>query len=101
MSYFSSITLIVVVILLAWSLILTYKERARKTTSRSRLAKLRRKVEALPEETDEERSAKETLHRELYLEYFDNILGEIEKMQATLAKKTQDSRKAKGKSKSR
>jgi hypothetical protein len=59
------------------------------------LAELRKKVETLPEGTDDERVKKEQLHRELCLEYLDNILGEIEKMQAGLARKAQDSKKGK------
>jgi hypothetical protein len=94
-SYFSSAALVLVIILLIWSLILAYNERSRKITARSRLAELRKKVEALPETTDDEKLRKELLHRELYLEYFDNILGEIEKVQVNLAKKSQADKKSK------
>ena len=94
-SYFSSAALVLVIILLVWSLILAYNERSRRTTARSRLAELKKKVEALPESTDEEKTRKEQMHRELYLEYFDNILGEIEKVQTSLAKKFQADKKSK------
>jgi hypothetical protein len=94
-SYFSLVALILVLILLTWALILMYQERTRKATSRSRLAELRKKVEALPEETDEEKNRKNQLHRELNLEYLDNILGEIEKIQANLTKKAKEAKKSK------
>ncbi len=96
-SYLVFGALVVVVILLVWALILINQERHRKVTARSRLAVLRKKVEELPEATEEEKEKKETLHRELYLEYFDNILGEIEKIQNQLSKKVQESKKAKKK----
>jgi hypothetical protein len=98
-SYFSLVALILVLILLTWAIILMYQERTRKVTARSRLAELRKKVEALPEETDEEKSRKNQLHRELNLEYLDNILGEIEKVQANMAKQTQEIKKSKAKRK--
>ncbi len=96
-SYFSLFALILVLILLTWAIILMYQERTRKVTARSRLAELRKKIEALPEGTDEERDKKAALHRELHLEYLDNILGAVEKVQSGLTKKTQDSRKSKRK----
>lgn len=99
-SYFSLVALILVLILLTWAIILMYQERLSKRTARSRLADLRKKVEALPEETDEEKTRKNQLHRELNLEYLDNILGEIEKIQTALAKKAQEAKKTKKKSKS-
>jgi hypothetical protein len=98
-SYFSLVALILVLILLTWALILMYQERTRKHSARSRLAELRKKVEALPEETDEEKTKKNILHRELHLEYLDNILGEIEKVQTSLAKNTQEVKKTKKKRK--
>jgi len=85
-SYFSLIALILVLIMLTWAIILMYDQRRRKTTSRSRLGELRKKVESLPENSDDEKIKKEQYRRELYLEYFDNILGEIEKMQGSIAK---------------
>ena len=101
-SYFSMIALIVVLIMLTWAIILMYEQRRRKVTSRSRLAELRKKVEALPENSEEDKTKKEQFRRELYLEYFDNILGEIEKVQgsiakfqAALAKKTESKKKGK------
>jgi len=94
-SYFSLVALILVLILLTWAIILMYEQKSRRVTARSRLAELRKKVEALPEETDEEKTRKEALNKELNLEYLDNILGEIEKMQAKLAKKAHDSKKRK------
>ena len=94
-SYFSSAALVLVIILLVWSLILAYKEKSRKVTARSRLADLKKKVEALPDTTDDEKTRKELMHRELYLEYFDNILGEIEKAQLNLAKLSKSDKKSK------
>jgi hypothetical protein len=85
-SYFSMIALILVLIMLTWAIILMYEQRRRKVTSRSRLAELRKKVEALPEDSEDNRTKKEQYRRELYLEYFDNILGEIEKVQGSIAK---------------
>jgi hypothetical protein len=103
-SYFSLVALILVLILLTWAIILMYEQRSRKMTSRSRLADLRKKVEALPEESDDDKDKKDQYRRELYLEYFDNILGEIEKVQGTLskmqasqAKKAAESKKRKSK----
>ncbi len=100
-SYFSLVALILVLILLTWAIILMYIDRTRKVTARSRLAELRKKVEALPEETDEEKLKKNQLHRELNLEYLDNILGEIEKIQVSLAKKALEDKKNKAKKKSK
>jgi biopolymer transport protein ExbB/TolQ len=90
-SYFSMIALILVLILLVWAIILMYDQRARKVTARSRLAQLRKKIEDLPESSDEEKNKKELLHKELNFEYLDNILGEIEKIQIILAKKGKES----------
>jgi hypothetical protein len=98
-SYFSLVALILVLILLTWAIILMYQERLTKRTARSRLADLRKRVEALPEETDEEKTRKNQLHRELNLEYLDNILGEIEKVQTNLAKKAKEAKKTRKKSK--
>ncbi len=86
-SYLSFIALILVVILLIWSLILTRRERAKKVTAKSRLARLRNKIEALPEDTDEERLKKDSLYRELTVEYLDNILGGVEKLSARPSEK--------------
>jgi hypothetical protein len=101
-SYFSMIALILVLIMLTWAIILMYEQRRRKVTSRSRLAELRKKIESLPEDSEEDKTKKEQYRRELYLEYFDNILGEIEKVhgsiakvQAGLAKKTEARKKGK------
>jgi hypothetical protein len=98
-SYFSLVALILVLILLTWAINLMYQERTRKATARSRLAELRKKVEALPEETVEEKNRKNQLHRELNLEYLDNILGEIEKIQASIAKKAKEAKKSKSRKK--
>jgi hypothetical protein len=95
-SYFSLVALILVLILLTWAIILIYQEKTRKVTARSRLAELRKKVEALPEDTEEDKSKKAILHRELHLEYLDNILGEIEKIRAGLAKRAKEGKKSKG-----
>ena len=92
-SYLSFIALILVVILLIWSLILTRRERAKKVTAKSRLARLRRKIEALPEDTDENRSKKESLYTELTLEYLDNILGGVEKLSARPSSRKESAKK--------
>jgi hypothetical protein len=94
-SYFSLVALILVLILLTWAIILMYQERTRRVTARSRLAELRKKVEALPEETDDEKSKKMMLHRELYLEYLDSILGEVEKVRVGLTKKARGAKRSK------
>ncbi len=60
-NYLSFFALILVVILLAWSLMLTHREKARKSTLRGRLANLRKKIEALPDDTDENKAKMETL----------------------------------------
>jgi hypothetical protein len=100
-SYFSLVALILVLILLTWAIILMYDQRARKVTSRSRLAELRKKIEALPESTDEEKNKKGLLEKELKLEYLDNILGELEKVQAAISKKTLEVKKSRARRKSR
>jgi len=97
-SYLSFIALILVVVLLIWSLVLTRRERAKKVTAKSRLARLRGKIEALPEKTDEDRLKKESLYRELTLEYLDNILGGVEQLRAGPSEK-KESRKKKTKKK--
>lgn len=92
-SYLSFIALVLVVILLIWSLILTRRERAKKVTAKSRLARLRNKIEALPEDTDEERLKKNSLYRELTVEYLDNILGGVEKLSARPSEKKEPRKK--------
>ena len=52
-----------------------------------RLSQLRRKVEALPEKTEEERAKKDALFRELSFEYFENILSGIDSIKMTAPKK--------------
>lgn len=91
----SFVALILVVILLIWSLALAYKERSRKVTIRGRLAALRRKVESLPDGTDEEKSKKEILYRELFLEYLENILGEVESLKTKAGSKPDSAKKRK------
>lgn len=88
-NYLSFFALILVVILLAWSLMLTHREKVRKSTLRGRLANLRKKIEALPDDTDENKTKKETLYRELSLEYLENILGEVEGLKAAKAAKSE------------
>jgi hypothetical protein len=96
-SYLSFAALILVIILLVWSLILTHREKAKKVTARSRLSRLKSKVDALPERSDEDRQKKDQLFRELILEYLDSILGEVERVKGTgEGKKTE---KARGKKK--
>jgi hypothetical protein len=79
-SYVSLFALILVVILLVWSLILTHREKARKMTVRGRLAALRKKIDSLPDNTEEDKSRKKALYDELTLEYLENILGGIEQL---------------------
>lgn len=88
-SYISLFAILLVVVLLIWSLVLTYKDKKRRTvTAAKRLAQLRRKIEALPEKTDEEKAKKDALFRELSFEYFENILGGIDSIKSTSSKKT-------------
>jgi len=51
------------------------------------LAQLRKKIESLPEKTEEERAKKDALFRELSFEYFENILGGIDSIKNTTTKK--------------
>ncbi len=88
-SYLSLAALILVIILLVWSLVLTHREKAKKITARSRLSRLRSKVETLPEKTDDDHQKKDQLFRELILEYLDNILGEVERVKGTAEGKKQ------------
>ena len=97
-NYLSFIALVLVVILLIWSLLLTHREKTRKLTIRGRLASLRKKIEALPDNTDENKSKKETLYRELTLEYLENIMGEVEQLKSAKAEKTKLEKKARSKS---
>ena len=92
-SYLSFIALILVVILLIWSLVLTRRERVKKVTARSRLAGLRGKIDALPDKTDEDKLKKESLYRELTLEYLDNILGGVERLRTAPSEKKKSRRK--------
>ena len=103
MSYFTFAAIVIVVVLLIWSLVLTYKDKKAKSVSAAkRLAQLRRKIEALPEKTDEEKSKKDALFRELSFEYFENILGSIDTLKISTAKKpdknTERKKKKSGKS---
>jgi len=98
-SYLSFIALILVVILLIWSLALSYREKSRKLTVKGRLATLRRKIESLPDETKEDRSRKEALYRELNLEYLENILGGIEQLRSSAKGKSAAGKKAKSEKK--
>jgi hypothetical protein len=93
-SYFSMFALILVLILLTWAIILMYEQKSRKVTARSRLAELRKKIDALPESTDEEKTKKKLLQKELNLEYLDNILGEIEKLQVSMSKKSKEPKRS-------
>ena len=87
-SYISFFAILLVVILLIWSLVLTYKDKKARTKSAAkRLSQLRRKVEALPEKTEEERAKKDALFRELSFEYFENILSGIDSIKMTAPKK--------------
>jgi hypothetical protein len=82
-SYISFFAIILVVILLIWSLVLTYKDKkARSASAARRLGQLRKKIEALPEKTDEDKAKKDALFRELSFEYFENILNGIDSMKS-------------------
>lgn len=94
-NYLSFIALIIVVILLAWSLLLARRERTRKITARGRLADLRNKIDSLPDGSDEARAKKETLYRELTLEYLGSILGEIEQLRSRKTEKPRGEKKQK------
>ena len=98
-SYFSLAALILVVILLAWSLALSHREKTRKITAKGRLATLRKKIESLPDETEEDKSKKEALYRELTLEYLENILGGIEQLRSSAREKSAAGKKAKSEKK--
>lgn len=95
-SYVSLFAILLVVVLLVWSLVLTYKDKRRRTvTAAKRLAQLRRKIEALPEKTDEEKARKDALFRELSFEYFENILGGIDSIKDTSTKKPEKKKEKK------
>jgi flagellar biosynthesis/type III secretory pathway M-ring protein FliF/YscJ len=97
-SYISLFAILLVVVLLVWSLVLTYKDKRRRTvTAAKRLAQLRRKIEALPEKTEEEKARKDTLFRELSFEYFENILGGIDSIKSTASKKPGKNKEKKSK----
>jgi hypothetical protein len=97
-SYISFFAILIVVILLIWSLVLTYKDkRTRSITAARRLSQLRRKIEALPEKTDEERAKKEALFRELSFEYFENILAGIDSVKSSASKKQEKKKEKKPK----
>jgi flagellar biosynthesis/type III secretory pathway M-ring protein FliF/YscJ len=94
--YISLFAILLVVVLLIWSLVLTYKDnRRRKVTAARRLAELRRKIEALPEKTDEDKARKDALFRELSFEYFENILGGIDSIKSSAADKSKKEKKPK------
>lgn len=94
--YISLFAILLVVVLLIWSLVLTYKDKRRRTvTVAKRLAQLRRKIEALPEKTDEEKARKDTLFRELSFEYFENILGGIDSIKSSATDKSKKEKKPK------
>jgi hypothetical protein len=87
-SYISFFAILLVVILLIWSLVLTYKDKKARTRSAAkRLSQLRRKVESLPEKTEEEKAKKDALFRELSFEYFENILTGIDSLKTSATKK--------------
>lgn len=95
-SYVSLFAILLVVVLLIWSLVLTYKDKKRRTvTAAKRLAQLRRKIEALPEKTDEEKARKEAMFRELSFEYFENILGGIDTIKGSTEKKPEKKKEKK------
>ncbi len=97
--YLSFVALVIVVILLAWSLLLAHREKSRKLTIRGRLAGLRKKIDDLPDNSDEDRAKKEILYRELILEYLGNILGEVELLRTVKAEKSKGEKKTKSRSK--
>jgi len=91
--------LLVVVVLLTWSLILIREDRKRKSSMRTRLAHLKKKVEDMPDSSPEEREKKDALQTELVLEYLENMLGEIEKLKAAISKKAAESKSGRKKGK--
>jgi len=97
-SYVSFAALLLVVVLLLWTLILSYRERSRKITAKGRLSALRKKIDSLSDATDEDKAKKETLYRELILEYLENILGNIEQMRVPVKVKGKKSPKKRKKS---
>lgn len=89
-SYISFFAILLVVVLLIWSLILTHKDKkARKMSAAKRLTQLRKKIEALPEKTDEEKAKKDALFRELSFEYFENILAGIDSIKTAPSSKSE------------
>ena len=54
-----------------------------------RLLQLRKKIEALPEKTDEEKAKKDALFRELSFEYFENILAGIDSIKTAPSAKSE------------
>jgi len=100
MSYISFIGIVLVVILVIWSLVLNYQERRKgKLPKRSKLSQLRKKIDSLPEKTDEDRIKKEALYRELSLELLENIYGELEDIKVAISKKDKKETSAGKKSK--
>ena len=82
-SYISLFAILLVVALLIWSLVLTYQDKkSRKLSVGKKLSQLRRKIDSLPGESDEEKAKKDALYRELSFEYFENILGGLESMKS-------------------
>ncbi len=93
-SYISLFAILLVVALLIWSLVLTYQDKkSRKLSAGKKLSQLRKKIDSLPEKTDEEKSKKDALYKELSFEYFENILGAIESMKTSSDKKPKKSKK--------
>ncbi len=89
-SYISFFAILLVVILLIWSLVLTYKDKKARTMSAAkRLSQLRRKIEALPEKTDEEKAKKDALFRELSFEYYENILAGVDSIKTAASGKSE------------
>ncbi|UCC78797.1 MAG: hypothetical protein JSW64_11005 [Candidatus Zixiibacteriota bacterium] len=89
-SYISFFAILLVVILLIWSLALTYKDKkARMMSAAKRLSQLRKKIEALPEKTDEEKAKKDALFRELSFEYFENILTGVDSIRTAGSQKSE------------
>ncbi len=85
-TYISFIAIIIVVILLIWTLILNYQERkSRNVTLRNRLAQLRRKIDSLPHGSEDDKIKKDNLYRELFFEYFEHILANIEDLRKSLS----------------
>ena len=94
MSYISFAAIIIVVILLIWTLVLNYQDRKRgRLPRRKRLSDLRKRIDALPEKTEEDRTKKDSMYRELSLELLEGIYTELDDIKSTINKKSNTDKK--------